>query len=286
VKVQDIVNRLTVLGLDEPEAAVYVQLSIMGPSKASDIAAALRLHRTEAYRTLQDLVQRGFATATLARPSRFEAVPPERLFSSILSSLEARSQTVQRAAEEIAPALTTLRSQTTEGTSRNTFKVLQGRREIHSVAERMVREAKQGIKLVNTHEAAVAMIDMTGLLDTLQEQAGKGVAVRAALRTSAQARKRLASLAEVPNLALLHLETGTLLRYILVDEREMLVWVVNDPSPRLTSDDEVALWTDAADYVRTEAFHFDLVWREGKDLRTLAVAEGLLAEGTRTGVGR
>jgi sugar-specific transcriptional regulator TrmB len=275
VKVQEIIDRLTVLGLDSEEAAVYVHLSIMGPSKASDLAAALKLHRTEAYRTLQNLVQRGFVSATLGRPSRFEAAPPERLFTDILAAQEARKETIQRAQQEIAPALTTLRGQPTDSPSKNTFKVLQGRREIYGVLDRMLREARQGFKSVSTHEGAPAMAEMVGLWDTMRKRAQEGLDIRVVLRTNPASRAKLAPLLEEPSLSLRHWDEPRVLRFVVSDEKELLIWVVSDPSTRPTSEQEVAIWSDAADFVVTQSALFDLAWRESKELRTLMMAEGM-----------
>ncbi|HEV8358854.1 MAG TPA: helix-turn-helix domain-containing protein [Candidatus Thermoplasmatota archaeon] len=278
MKVQEIIDRLTVLGLDDGEAAVYVHLSMMGPSKASDIAAALKLHRTEAYRTLQNLVQRGFASATLGRPSKFVAAPPEKLFNDILAAHEARSESIKRAQGEIAGALTSLRGEPTEAQARNTFKVLQGRREIYSILERMVRDARTSVKSVSTHPGALTMADMAGIWDVAVERAREGLTLDAILQTTPATRGRLSSMIGVPNIQLRHLDSDHIMRFVVVDERELLVWVVNDPSTRLSSEQDVAIWSDATDFVAQESVHFDALWQLAQDLRTMMVAEGLDAD--------
>ncbi len=90
MKVQDIVDRLVDLGLDATEAQVFVHLCRMGPSKASAVATAAKIHRTDAYRTLHRLVQRGFVIASLERPVRFEAADPDRVFETMLAAQKAR----------------------------------------------------------------------------------------------------------------------------------------------------------------------------------------------------
>lgn len=278
MKIQEIVDRLTILGLDQGEAAVYVHLSMMGPSKASDVAAALRMHRTETYRTLQNLVQRGFASATLSRPQRFQAAPPERLFQEILSAQQARSENIQRAQLDIGPALGALRSQTGLPSSKNTFKVLQGRREIYAVLERMARDAHQSIRALSTHEGAVAMGDLSGILELVGRRADEGVEVRLILRTTPATRSRLLAMPDAGRLSLRHLDTDRIIRFVLQDETALLLWVVSDPSTRLTSEEDVAIWTDAVDFVGTQSVLFDAVWREAKDVRTLAASEGITSD--------
>jgi sugar-specific transcriptional regulator TrmB len=278
VKVQDVIDRLSVLGLDHDEAAVYVHLSMMGPSKASDIAAAVKLHRTETYRTLQNLVQRGFATATLSRPARFEAAAPEKLFHEILEAQQARQDSIARVQSEIADALTTLRGAPGQAMSKNTFKVLQGRREIYGVMERMVRDAERSIKTVSTHEGAVMMSDMAGIMDLAVRRAKEGVQVRAVLKTTPPTRQRLAPLLDIPTVGLRHVDAEGIIRFVVLDLRELLIWVVSDPSSRLTSEQDVAIWTDATDFVGTQSVLFDSLWREAKDVRSMLVAEGVVAD--------
>ncbi|MCA1813441.1 MAG: hypothetical protein LC624_05765 [Halobacteriales archaeon] len=280
MKVHDIIDRLTVLGLDPDEAAVYVHLSMMGPSKASDVAAAVKLHRTEAYRTLQNLVQRGFASATLSRPAKFEAAAPERVFDDILAQQRSKTDNIARAQGEIADALTTLRTTQEPAASRNTFKVLQGRREIYTVAERMLREAQEDALVLTTHDAALAMADTAGLLDLVLKRAQEGVRVQALVRCTPTNRARLEALAQTPNLSVRHLEADRIMRFVAVDGKELLVWVVSDPSPRLGSEEDVAIWTDATGFVGTQQALFALAWAQAREVRSMPDARGVVP-GTR-----
>lgn len=275
LKLQEIIDRLTVLGLDQDQAAVYVHLSMMGPSKASDVAAALRMHRTETYRTLQDLVQRGFASSTLSRPARFQASPPEALFQEILAAQQTRNENIERARTEIAPALTTLRQQEGGTLSKNSFKVLQGRREIYSVFERLLREAQRTVRILTTHEGELGMADMAGLLDLLGRRAEEGVDMRLLLRATPAAQAKLALLSKGAQVEVRHLDSDRIMRFALADDNALLIWVVSDPSSRLTSEDDVAVWTDATDFVGTQSVLFDAAWREGKDLRKM---QGIAAD--------
>lgn len=283
MKVQDIIDRLNVLGLDPDEAAVYVHLSIMGPSKASDVAAALKMHRTETYRTLQNLVQRGFATATLSRPAKFEAAAPERVFQDILAAQQARQESIQRAQSEISDALSSLRGGQGAPLTKNTFKVLQGRREIYAVAERMLREGRGEVKAVSTHPGAFAMADMAGLVDLAEQRAREGVRVRAVLRADPAHRQRLLGLQQEPGLQVRHVEEPRVVRFIVADDRELLVWVVSDPSTRLAAAQDVAIWTDAADFVGTQSALFESLWREAARLEDLPPAEAPKVPGTLPG---
>ena len=51
------------------------------------------------------------------------------------------------------------------------------------------------------------------------------------------------------------------MRFVIVDERELVMWVVNDPSTRLLAEEDVAVWTTAPDFVATQSWLFERAWR-------------------------
>src|SRR5438552_17646758 len=83
---EDLCVRLAAVGLDPKDATLYVHLCVNGPTKASEAAAAAKLNRTEAYRALDNLIRRGFVTASLERPTLYEATPPEKVFDDALAA--------------------------------------------------------------------------------------------------------------------------------------------------------------------------------------------------------
>lgn len=97
VTLSGLLERLALLGLQEREALRYVHLCIRGPAKASEVAAATRLHRTEVYRGLDTLLRKGLATATLDRPTRYEATSPERVFDEALALHDKRRGLMEEA---------------------------------------------------------------------------------------------------------------------------------------------------------------------------------------------
>jgi len=285
VRVREVVQRLTVLGLSEAEAATYVHLTMVGPAKASDVAAALHLHRSEAYRTLQRLSQRGFVAATLSRPTRFEAAPPERLFRELQEAERSRAEHITQARGSLGADLEALRAGGSEDFTRAGVRVIQGRREIYRHLERMVRAAKAELRAVSTHEHAVGMSELAGILDIAVARAGEGLTLRAVVRSTATGAARRAGLPKVEGAEVRALDTPRVMRFVIADKAELLLWVVSDPSQRLASEKDVALWTDAADLVGLQGLLFEAVWRaagpvDGGEAEALAEARRSREAGT------
>lgn len=72
-----------------------------------------------------------------------------------------------------------------------------------------------------------------------------------------------------PNFAFRTLDLGEVVRFVIVDERELQMAVVSDASSRLTADADVFVWTDATDFVRTQLLLFDRLWPEAQEIAGL-----------------
>ncbi len=80
---QDIIEKLKFLGLKEYEARVYAALTILGPSKASEIAMESGVPRPRVYEVLKELHKKGFVDISEGSPIYFKAVEPERVIASL-----------------------------------------------------------------------------------------------------------------------------------------------------------------------------------------------------------
>lgn len=83
------------------EARVLIFLAKTGPSKASQVALALRINRTDTYRTIRNLQRRGLVEATLQQPVRFQSVP----FGGCLQVLMYETKTQLKILEQRGEAL-------------------------------------------------------------------------------------------------------------------------------------------------------------------------------------
>jgi hypothetical protein len=266
ISTAELSEALGLLGLSAAEASIYLYLTQAGPSKASDVAQGVRIRRPEAYRVLQGLVARGFVSASLSRPTRFDAAPAEKLFGQVYGAQEEAWERIARAQPRILEGLAALRVSAIPLSPKGTFRILQGRLEATRAAERMVQEARRGIDLLDLHpRGSSGLLDLPNLADLTARRALDGIATRALLsgppgETLAAARPRPA------RLVLRYVPTDRRVRGAVVDGREVLFWMVHDPSKRVGAEGDVAVWSDAPDFVSAQAFLFEHAWRAGKDL--------------------
>lgn len=263
-QLDDLCARLAAVGLEPKDATLYVHLCVHGPTKASDAAAAAKLNRTEAYRALDNLIRRGFVTASLDRPTLYEATPPEKVFDDAIAAHHARRASIERARESALETLERLRGARTPGGIKLGYRMLQGRPTIYSTVEGMVRRARTSQAMVSTFFAAANATDANSPYQTTIQRAGDGLRMQLLLRESPGLQEALAPLVAHPNVEARIVATRQPLRFTIVDDREIVTWLVSDPAPSLGARDDVAMWTNAPDFVAAHRLLFDAVWESSK----------------------
>lgn len=258
MKPQNIADRLVVLGLTKDEAALYVRLHMLGSAKASDLAAECGIRRSEVYRTLQNLVQRGYVSATLSRPTQFEAAPPERLFEQVFAQYETAWETVAREKPELMAGFAALRGAgATERASKNTFKLLQGRLEGLRAAEELLRGAQRSVRVLATGPGA-SLGDVPDFWDLALRRAHDGLRVEALLPAMPGPLAR----ADAPTAGfeVRKPKLDRAVQCLLIDDAEVLTWLVTEPTTRRNAQSDVVVHSDAPGFVDAYVSLFELAW--------------------------
>lgn len=257
-RVSDLAQRLAGLGLRPLEANAIVHLYLYGECKASELARAMRVSRLRSYETLRALQRRGLVVQTLARPARFRAGSPEALFDELQYASMESVRRIDSAKEDLLPAFTALRALPGHALSKNTFRILQGRPAIYRTRLRMIDRAGVSVGFVSTHPGHARLAMHSGLLPALDRKGSAGVRVRGVVRAGC--------ITPAANIDYGVARNRRVVRFLVVDDREVLVWVVNDPSSRLGAKYDVAVWSDAADFVHSYWLLFRAFWSASREL--------------------
>lgn len=240
-----IVERLIELGLDEGEARAFLHISSIGSSKAGEIARALRVPRGEAYRVLQKLVEREFVTPSLSRPVEFRAVPIDQLFEDVLQQERRRLSRIEEGQTEIREALARMQAVHGEEPAVPSFSLVHGRRKILALADRMLAGSSDA-SMIAAHPAVRAW-------------AAHWPSLRPEPRMRVLSREGT-SLWAGRNVAWRRFVGDAPAGMLLVDAREVLVWIVNDPSERLNAEGDVAFVSTSRDLLALHTMLFEALW--------------------------
>lgn len=261
----EIVERLAAIGLEEREAKLYVDLLLHGASRASDAAARVKLKRTETYRALESLMKDGFVTARLTKPVEYEASPPEAVFSDLLARHEQRRSDIEMLRERVSTIASKVRSPDSEGDARYGYRIIQGRRAILAATDSIIRTAKERITLVSAHFSPAIVTPGNRAYQTLVRRAAEGIELDLLVREHPNFERSLAALVENPNVRTRFLELPHGVRFIITDDREIVFWLVSDPALGVDARDDVAMWTNASDFVKAQGALFEALWAQGRE---------------------
>lgn len=254
-----LLERLGLLGLDAKEATVYALLSVQGPMRAGELAAKARMHRTDVYRATERLVRDGLLTASIGRPTVFEAVDVEKAFDDAVAARDAQVRALEAARQDAAATLAALRAERA-GPALPGHRILNGRPAIYAAVDAMLRRARSRQWMASTYFAAANATPSNVAYSTTIERAAEGLAMRLLLRETPGLAGRLAPLLAHPHVEVRLYRGEPPLRFTIVDDREVLTWLTTDPSPSLSAREDAAMWTDAPDFIASQRLLYEALW--------------------------
>jgi sugar-specific transcriptional regulator TrmB len=130
-------NTLKDFGLTESEVKVYVFLGKRGVLKGGYIAEHLKMYKSEVYRTLRKLQKKGLVEATLEYPTRFTAVPLEKVIDSFIKSKREEVALIEKRKDDILSDWNRI-SRTESDSSPEKFAVIEGNKKIFNKISQMV----------------------------------------------------------------------------------------------------------------------------------------------------
>lgn len=139
----------SILGLEEMEAHIYLNLLRVGPISASALAKEIDVERTKTYRTIEKLLNQNIVSTTFSKPKLCVATKPEEVLKMILQRkeddlklLKDTKVDVVKKIKEMVPA--------NPKNSMPTFHIVQGRSNIYSNIGKLIENATDNVFIVTT----------------------------------------------------------------------------------------------------------------------------------------
>jgi sugar-specific transcriptional regulator TrmB len=153
---QDYVNSLQgeleeILGLDELEVKIYLNLLRTGPITASALAKELDVDRARMYRTVDKLVSRNIISTTLSIPKLCIPIEPKKALSLALKKKEDEVKKIKKTGNELVEKITQEIS-ISNGTTVPTFRVVQGRTNVYADIAQMIENSSDITYIITTLE--------------------------------------------------------------------------------------------------------------------------------------
>jgi sugar-specific transcriptional regulator TrmB len=140
-------ENLSRFGLLKNEIKVYLYLARTGEKKASEIAEAISLHRTETYRILRDLEKKGILFSVFEKPLKFTAVPLEKAIDLLVDAQKMRIKLLEKEKESLVELWLSIPQLRVENSKKELFQMLQGEQQVALKADELLKKTKKEIQI-------------------------------------------------------------------------------------------------------------------------------------------
>lgn len=269
--IDTLIEGLAAVGLEDEQADVYVRLLQSGPSKVSQLEPLLPYSRSKLYRMLDSLCDRGIVTKSLERPTIYEAVDPETLFTAQLRSLDRDRARVEETRQALVGPLSEL-AEGTETAETEHWTVLEGRGRIYETLEDLIDGAGSSIWLASNHEVTTSTLPPVEAARRLAERRVQdGIEIRALVHDPDRILGPVKIDVQAHPVEVRRLDVDEKIHFLIVDQRAVVCWVRLEPvtgSPR----EDVALWTDAAGLVAALRLLFEQLWEGATEIESASAS--------------
>jgi sugar-specific transcriptional regulator TrmB len=158
---KEINTALLRLGFSKNEVKIYLFLARHGAQKAQKIAESLGVPRTEAYKVLRELENKGIIFKILERPMRFMVVPLEKILEEDLEARRQRIHKLEKKKDELMSLWQTLPKANEEQDVKETLQIIEGRRQISARVANILRGTHRQIRVVVSDRHLVWLFNST-----------------------------------------------------------------------------------------------------------------------------
>jgi sugar-specific transcriptional regulator TrmB len=156
-------------GLSQNEIRAYVYLAEADEKKAAEIAEAISLHRTEAYRTLRDLEKRGIVLSTFEKPLRFTAVPLDKAIERLMETEKTRLKLLEKEKAELIQLWSSMPKPRNENSKKEVFQILEGESQVILKANDLLGKTRTELQIFAPEEH-LAQLYRSDFMDNLEQR--------------------------------------------------------------------------------------------------------------------
>jgi sugar-specific transcriptional regulator TrmB len=160
-------NALARYGLSQNEIRAYVYLAKVDEKKAAEIAEAISLHRTEAYRTLRDLEKRGIVLSTFERPLRFTAVPLDKAIERLMETEKTRLKLLEKEKDDLIQLWSSMPKSRKDKSKKEVFQILEGESQVILKANDLLVKTRTELQIFAPEEY-LAQLYRSDFMDNIE----------------------------------------------------------------------------------------------------------------------
>jgi sugar-specific transcriptional regulator TrmB len=268
---EKVLKTLETLGIEQPEAQVYVLLGKKGPQKAMEIARFLKISKQTAYRAIKALQAKGIISATIEHPSKFIAVSFEKVLDLFMKAKTEEVRCIEKDKEVLLSDWKSI-AIADAGDNSPRFTVIEGRKFIYSRLKQMVEGTRSKLSIIST-VPSLMRADQFGLLDAAFEHTARtNVKLEVLTELSFETLRAMKSLLEeAPKKGNFQVRTPELglnpiSRMIIKDNEEAAFFLGQETDKTPIDMGDLCLWTNSNAIINSFNLVFEDLWKNSAEI--------------------
>ena len=277
-------------GLTEKETEIYIFLARHGALRGGEISKRTKTHRGLIYRILGSLQNKGLVETTLESPARFTAVQFEKFIDLSIKAKQDEASQLENTKKELLNYWKKISTSEPEPTLEK-FVVIEGKQKIYPKISQMIKDTNSQFSATVT-VSGLARADQYGLFESVINHPLKSkIQLRLLTELNEQNLKATKTLLKkIPKIPLhiksrnteigLHLSP----RIVIRDEDEILFFITPRTGISDLEPDEVCLWTNCRELVKTFKTVFEEAWQDASDIEKMILDMETSEQAPRTSI--
>lgn len=158
---------LAKFGLSQNEVRIYIYLERTGEKKATEIAEALSFHRTETYRILSTLEEKGLVCSAFEKPMKFVAVPLDKAVDLLIKTQKMRISLLEKEKVDLINLWLSIPKEKFQNSRKNVFQILEGEPQVFLKANELLEKTRTEL-LVFAPEEYLSKLYNNDFLENLE----------------------------------------------------------------------------------------------------------------------
>jgi len=255
---EKILLQLSSFGLTSNQCKVYIFLGKYGSKTAPDVCRSLKIPRTETYKLLTTLQNKGMVSASFQHPIKFTAIPLVEAVHSLINTEKERIKNLENQKSELNQLWNEIPEFHNEiqETNEDKFQMLQGENQIHSKINNMLTTTNSTFLILGSEKDLIKFYH-ANFIDTLSESKLD----HKILTSSSQKTQYIFDNTKKTSVRKLSPEIEQSLCFIVKDNDEVLFYLKNANS---ATDKPTAMWTTSESMIYSKKLLFDSLWSDSK----------------------
>jgi len=252
--------KLSSFGLTANQCKVYIYLGKYGSRTAPDVSKVLKLPRTETYKLLAALQNKGVVSASFQHPIQFSAMPLTDAVHSLINTEKERIKKLESQKSELNELWNNIPqfNKEVEKTDDDKFQVLQGENQIHSKINNMIENSKKEVVIIGNEKDFLKFYQANFL-----EPLDKSLVKHKILTNSSDRTLYVFDEIDRTNVKKLPTSINGALCFVVKDDDEVLFYMKNSNSGK---GNVTALWTNSTTMIYSKKLLFNTLWSKSKSI--------------------